>query len=155
MEPAVILAIAFFVIGLVLLLMNVIQIKKAKAAEAWPTISGLILSSELHENRRYNTKSHVTNTSYEPRIQYQYSILGQNYLGTSLYIGKSSYSYGAASKKIETYPQGAPVVVHYNPADPSKAVLEPKAASGILNLVIGIILMVFGPAIALYTLLAH
>jgi hypothetical protein len=150
----IVFGVVFFGIGLGLLLLAVNQGKKAKEAEAWPTVPGVILSSGLEENRKYDREERRTEITYEPQVQYQYSLLGQNYQGSSLSFGKAAYDFRNASKKIAPYPQGAQVVVHYDPVDPNKAVLETKSAGGIILYVIGIIFMLIGLAIPIGTIVS-
>ena len=150
----IVFGVVFFGIGLGLLLLGINQGKKAKEAEAWPTIPGVILSSGLQENRQYDREDRRTEITYEPQVQYQYSLMGQNYQGNSLAFGKAAYDYRTASKKIAPYPQGAQILVHYDPADPTKAVLETKSAGGIIIYVIGTIFMLLGLAIPIGTLLS-
>ena len=140
----IIVGVVFLIIGLVLLVVGISQGKKAKDAEAWPTTQGVMLSSGLKENRHYDSETHRTSVTYEPQVQYQYSIMGQTYQGDHLAFGKASYNYNTAAKKIAPYAQGANVVVHYDPADPSKAVLETKAAGGVLLIVMGAVFSVLG-----------
>jgi len=145
----IVVGVVFLAVGLALLLVGINQGKKAKAAEAWPTVPGVMLSSGLKENRSYDSETHRTSVTYEPQVQYQYSLMGQTYQGDHLAFGKAGYGYNTASKKIAPYAQGANVVVHYDPADPSKAVLETKAAGGVLMIVIGAIFLVIGLIIAI------
>ena len=154
MGLTIVFGVVFFGIGLALLLVGVNGRKKAKAAEAWPTVPGVIQSSGLQENRHYDAEDHHTEINYEPQVQYQYSLMGQTYTGTHLAFGKASYDYRTASKKIAPYPQGAAVTVHYDPADPANAVLETKAAGGVVLLIIGILFMVIGFVVAIAGLLA-
>ena len=150
----IVFGVVFFGIGLGLFLLAVNQGKKARAAEAWPTAAGVILSSGLEENRSYDQEEQRTEITYEPCVQYQYSLMGQLYQGNSLSFGKASYDFRTASKKIAAYPQGAQVVVHYDPADPNKAVLETKSAGGIILYLLGSLFMLIGLAIPIGQLLA-
>lgn len=145
---AYIFGLIFVVVGLVLLLVSISQRKKAKAAEAWPTVPGVVLSSGLQENHHYDSSDHRTEINYEPVVQYQYSLMGQNYTGTHISFGNMSYDYRTASKKIAPYPQGTPVTVHYDPNNPTNAVLETKAAGGVMLLIMGILFMVIGIVVA-------
>ena len=144
----ILIGVVFLIVGLVLLLVGINQGKKAKAAEAWPTVTGVILSSGLQESRSYDSDSNSTTINYKPQVQYQYSLMGQSFQGDRLAFGNMSYDYNTASKKIAPYPQGASVTVHYDPSDPSKAVLETKAAGGVLLLIMGILFLVIGFVLA-------
>jgi hypothetical protein len=152
MDSSIVIGVIFVIIGLVLLLMGIAQVKKAKAAATWPVIPGVVLSSGLQEKRHRNAKTHRVSVTYEPQIQYQYALMGQNYTGSAISFGSTSYDYNTASRKLALYPQGAPVQVHYDPIDPSKAVLEPKASDGVVLVVLGIVFMLVGAAITILIL---
>lgn len=149
MGLAIVFGVVFFGIGLALLLVGISSRKKAKAAEAWPTAPGIIQNSGLQENRHYDSEDHHTEINYEPQVQYQYSVMGQTYNGDHLAFGKASYDFRTASKKIAPYPQGAAVTVHYDPANPTNAVLETKAAGGVVLLIIGVLFMAIGFVVAM------
>lgn len=136
--------VVFLGVGIAFLLVGIIQGRKAKAAEAWPTVPGVILSSELHEHRHHNSQTHHTSVTYEPVVTYQYSVMEQPYQGNKIVFGTISSAHNTASRKLAAYPQGAQVAVHYDPADPSKAVLEPKAGGNVMLMIIGVIFMVLG-----------
>ena len=52
-----------------------------------------------------------------------------------------------AEEKLAEYPKGAMVMVHYDPEDAAKSVLETKANSFVTNLVVGILTLVVGVVI--------
>jgi hypothetical protein len=144
--------IALILGGLIFIGVAINQFMKAKKAEkTWLTIPGIVLNSAIKVNRSRNSKGQTT-TNYEPQVSYQYQVKDQTYNGDRLGFGKASYGKGKADKKIALYPQGAQVTVHYDPADPSKAVLETKAMGGGLFLTLGIILLVLG-IVAIFLLL--
>jgi hypothetical protein len=137
--------------GLVFIFVAINQYQKAKKAEkTWLTAPGVVLNSGVTSHRSRNSKGHTT-VSYKPQVSYQYQVKDQTFTSDRLSFGSGSYSQAKAEKKIALYPHGAQVNVHFNPTDPSKSVLETKAASGGIFLTIGIILMVLG-AIALFGL---
>jgi hypothetical protein len=98
MSIVTLVGIVFIVIGLVLLLVGIGQKKKAKAAEEWPTVQGMIMSSGLQEKRHYDSDTHRTSVTYEPQVQYEYSLMGTSYQGNSLSFGKASYNYNTATR---------------------------------------------------------
>jgi hypothetical protein len=144
----------FFVIGAAVLAFGIIQIRKAQTAKTWPTTPGVILSSGLNEQSNYDSEDHTSHTTYEPYVLYRFTLMGQEYQGNHLAIGNASYDYRTASKKIAPYPQGTNVTVHYNPEDPSEAVLEPKSAGALLLFLIGILFAVIGLVVAVVSFTA-
>jgi hypothetical protein len=68
-------------------------------------------------------------TFYEPVIEYSYRVDGREYHSTQIaFGGKLAGSEELAQAKAARYPQGADVVVHYDPKNPSNAVLDAKVA---------------------------
>jgi hypothetical protein len=130
--------------GLIFLGLAINQYLKAKKAEkSWLTATGVVLNSGVNVHQSRNSKGQTTR-SYIPKVNYQYQVKDQTYNGERLGFGSGSFGESKANKKIALYPQGAQVTVHYDPADPSKAVLETKATDFVKYLVFGIILTVLG-----------
>ena len=124
--------------------MAINQYRKAKKAEkTWLTTPGVVLNSGLTTQRSQSSKGY-TSVSYKPQVTYQYLVMDQTYTGERLGFGSSSYSHARAEKKIALYPQGTQVNVHYDPADPSKSVLETKATTARNFLALGMILLLLG-----------
>ncbi len=144
---SMIVGIVFIGLGLVFVFVYLSQRNKAKLAESWPITPGTILSSNLVERRHHNSKTHHTTITYEPQVEYEYSLVGQDYIGKKIAFGVSSYDYNTAIQKIAPYPMGGNVQVHYDPDDPSKSVLEPRAAGGVSTLVVAVVFMVVGIAV--------
>jgi len=145
MDPTTILIkLAAIAGGLIFIFIGIAQKRAAKkAAETWLTVPGVILSSGVNEHRSRNSKGHTT-TTYRPYVSYRYEVMGLPYTGNQLGFGTAGYGHGKAMSVIGAYPQGAPVTVHYDPADPSKAVLETKDVGGGSFVVVGIIFLVVG-----------
>lgn len=138
------LYVALILGGLIFIGVAINQVMKARKAEkTWLTVPGIVLNSAIKVNRSRNSKGQTT-TNYEPQVSYQYQVKDQTYNGDRLGFGSGRFGKAKADRKIALYPQGAQVSVHYDPADPSKAVLETKAMGGGLNLTLGIILLVLG-----------
>jgi hypothetical protein len=133
----------FLIAGLACVISNLVQRKRAKEAEAWPTVPGTVVSSGLQEQRSYDSDS-GTSISYKPVVQYKYTIMGQAFSGDQIAFGNTSFDHRTATKKIAPYPQGAQVMVHYDPDNPLNAVLETKASGSVGLLIGGIVFMLIG-----------
>jgi hypothetical protein len=70
--------------------------------------------------------------------------MGNTYSGDKIGIGfQQSFSSNKKAEEITArYPAGAQVPVYYNPANPNEAVLERKASSSTVTMVIGVIFAV-------------
>jgi len=144
--------IVFFVLGLFLVILSIITKKKAKAAQSWPTIPGVILSSrvDVHTSRDSDGDR---KTTYEPVVAYQYTIMGREYTGSRIAFGSNTFSRRKCDEIIARYPVSQPVMVHYNPDKPESATLETEVQGGTASLVFGVILIVAGLAMAGYSFL--
>lgn len=135
---------AFLFIGLGLIVAAILQYRKAKkVGQIWLTCPGTVQGTNLETHSSYNSNSGPP-TNYYPQVFYQYTVNGQMYTGTRIGFGRVFYDYNTAIRKLKPYPQGAAVIVHYDPADPSQAVLETKAMGGWIFLLIGVVFMVIG-----------
>lgn len=137
----------FFLLGAGLAIFGFVQRKKAKTTETWPTTSGSIVSSQLDQKTTtdYDDGHTSTSTSYTPIVEYTYQVGGQTYQGSHIFPGASmSYDHGTAQGIINRYQPGVAVTVHYDPADPTQAVLETKSKGGNLFLILGSVFAVLG-----------
>ena len=101
---------------------GILHLPMAVASLSWPTVEGLIISSEVYEGccGEYSE-------GWWPEVSYGYSVGETAYVSDKveiLDVGDSSTSY-FAQQVILRYPVGKQVMVYYNPEDPSMAVLEP------------------------------
>jgi hypothetical protein len=95
--------------------------KRYRQSENWVPITGLVTASNV------NIESGDENTTYTPVITYTYQVMGQEYQGSQISFGSKGVSYSKqrkAEKIVARHPAGSQPTIHYNPADPSQAVLE-------------------------------
>ncbi len=111
------------------------QRRKAGESAGWPATQGkIVLSTVKASTTRHSTDSGmwVERTSYFPKVQYEYSVMGKTYTGGRIAFGASKgfSSRAGAEKVLERYPVGATVTVYYNPDNPADAVLEREMRGG-------------------------
>ena len=139
-----IIVIALFLGGVFFIVLAVLRSRKAKmAAENWPTVAGGVLSSEVIIHRSHSSRGYTT-VNYMPKVSYEYQVNGQKYLGDGIGFGTATFGKKKADEIAAKYPQGAPVTVHYDPANPAKAVLETRSVGGGNFIALGIILIATG-----------
>ncbi|MCC7187933.1 MAG: DUF3592 domain-containing protein [Anaerolineales bacterium] len=116
------------IIGCVFAILNVIFLaiifvtrRKMAAVQTWASTMGTVLASYLERRRSGDSGS----VNY-PVVQYSYQVGGQTYQGAKIAPGMEVGGTGAASV-VNRYPEGAQVMVFYDPNNPSDAVLEKKA----------------------------
>lgn len=106
-------------------------------SQAWPVAEGIILRSEVEEIRvteqrrddsTVNARPPRQYLRYRPIIEYQWQVEGYTFSRD-----RRNYSSAIADEEsraeaeaiIAPYPVGAKILIHYDPDEPSRAILEP------------------------------
>ena len=134
-EKAFLPGMAFFILG-GLMLVAMLWMARRQVAEAsgWPATGGRIVKSgvEHYRKRVGGAQSGTLTTFYEPVVEYSYRVNDHEYHSTQVcFGGKSASSQAIAEAAAARYPMGNLVLVHYDPKNPSNAVLELKVALGV------------------------
>ena len=135
-----IVMVLFGVFGLVMVMVNLLNIRKARASSSWPTVPGKVVFSELRIECRGEDSDR-----YQADIRYQYEIMGQSYESGRVAIGlrKEVGNRRTAEDIVGRYLAGTEVAVYYNPEDPSKSVLEHGNLKYLVgNILVGLIVIV-------------
>lgn len=93
---------------------------KARACKTWPSVEGVVLESRLDD-------AHLE--FMKPVLRYRYAVAGQSHVGFRVAFAGYGISRDAMSRLIAPYPAGATVQVFYDPAKPSRAVLNADGKS--------------------------
>ncbi len=139
--------VVFGVIGAAILAFAISQQRKARRTEQWLTAPGSVTAARIDQERRvqHTQGGTTTRTTYAPVVEYTYTVNGTALQGKRLSPGGNmSYDYATAERILSRYQPGQPVSVHYDPADPTQAVLETKAAGGLLLFIVGGVFLVIG-----------
>ena len=144
-EKAFLPGMAFFILGgLMMLAMLWASRRQATEASGWPQTSGRIVAStvENYRQRVGGARTGTLVTFYQPVVEYAYRVADHDYHSTQLsFGGKAAGSQEIAEAKAARYPLGSEVVVHYDPKNPSNAVLDLKVAYGVPLLVIAVVFL--------------
>ena len=109
----------FFAVGFGILGYAIYTIRASKVAGTWPTTEGKIIRCEIKES------SDSDGTTYETKVEYGYTVAGTNYKGERIAFGYGGSSGRQAHQETADRLIGAKtVVVRYDPADSSRAVLS-------------------------------
>jgi len=125
-------------IGVLIALKTVSLLRKIAACTRWPTVTGKVIRTGTegfvednstaatdsdHPDRRPREETEFTGAV----IRYAFRVAGRDYQSTRRYVGRPvlSGSPRTAAKVLAKYPVNALVTVHYNPANPAEAMLEP------------------------------
>lgn len=98
---------------------NVLNLVRQRAASSFPTAEGTITESKVVE------QSDTDGTSYRAQLRYTYRVAGRDYTADRDRYWTLSGGRAAAMQRVQSHPVGSKVTVHYNPADPSDALLRP------------------------------
>jgi len=115
--------VSFFFIGLGVFLIFLIgnTYFSSRNMDKWLVVRGKIIKSDiLRAGKPLNPFKLLV-----PQIQYQYFVLGMEYIGANITImGKATYNLRTAQEWITAYPVGKMVNVFYNPEKHRMSVLE-------------------------------
>jgi hypothetical protein len=148
-EKAFLPGVAFFGLGGVMVLALLWGARRQVAeASGWQQTAGRIVSStvEHYRQRVGGARTGSLATFYEAVVEYDYSVSGRDYHSTRLsFGGKTAGSQQRAEAAAARYPEGSQVMVHYDPKNPSNAVLEVRVAQGVMWIIVAVVF--FGLAI--------
>ena len=123
-------------LGIAFLVIALVSRRKAQTSQSWSTAAARVLASEVSEHASHDSDNQ-TQFSYEPVVEYSYTVGQQTYTSRRIAYGANSFGRGQAQKMIERYLVGSAVTARYNPANPAEAVLETQAAGATLFLILG------------------
>jgi len=114
--------------------------RRYRESENWIPVPGQVKASKVTVEDGYEN----TPTTYTPIIIYTYPVMGKTYQNHQISFGSEGISYERrkkAERVIARHPVGSQSVIHYNPDDPSQAVLERKfhPSNAITCLVVGLL----------------
>jgi len=125
--------VAFF--GLFFAVIITVKLRQVRAASRWPSVSGEIIAANVTQQQvtthhaGYEENEDKTESRNFARITYRYEVNGKRYKCSRLSVGEDMGN-DDVQGKLKRYPVGRTVEVFYNPADPSKAVLERDLPEG-------------------------
>lgn len=109
----------FLIIGACVLFFGFRSMGRAKASLEWPSVNGVVASSEIDKKRGDN------GTTYSAEILYDYEVGGVTYSSNRVGYGDFGSSDPSwARKVVNRYPQGKEVTVYYMPDKPEESTLE-------------------------------
>lgn len=155
-----ILSISFFIlfsgIGILLILLQQKNKRKAERSLYWPETKGTIIKSEVVVGESVfggDDDDGQSQPMYSAEVNYTYQVDDMIYTSERIsFAGKSSYSKPDKAEAVtRQYPEGSIVSVFYDPEKREVAVLERTAkgsgvllAAGIIFLIIGLISLIVG-----------
>jgi uncharacterized protein DUF3592 len=146
-------AIPFLIIAIVFVVAALRGRAKVGAAKDWPSVSGKVTYATV-ETRHSHRSGGGTSTSYYPNVVYEYTVNGQRYQSSKISFGSEVglSNYNAVLRKAAGYPINSMVQVHYNPDNPSEAVLEKASPPSGIFLLVGVLIVVILACVVTFTL---
>ena len=113
------------------------QSQQVQASQRWPSTAGRVVQSSVGMQRGRDG-----DTDYVPHVRYEYTAMGQAFVGDRIAVGpvRASNRRAGTEAALARYPVGGTVTVYYNPSNPQEAVLERKGATAIA-FVLGIVML--------------
>jgi hypothetical protein len=148
----IVLPVIFLVVGAWMIFSALRARQAAERAATWPSIAGVVTAAEMIEHRHRNSKTHTVSYTYEPKVEYSYTVLGTAYAGKKVSYGPQSYARGKAEQIMARYPLGQQVSVFYNTENPADSVLDPAAPNTTVSTIFGILFCVVALALAVFFL---
>lgn len=104
-----------FLIGLSFMAHSGKGIVEAYKTYLWPKAPGIILKSESSGNKERDT----------PGIRYRYSVSGKTIENDQILLSGEIRGLEETQKILKKYPVNKEVLIHFDPVNPSRSVLEP------------------------------
>lgn len=138
--------------GVYLIIRALINLKKAKEVEFWPTTTGKIIKLKLDGlgPKVLGATGLYVYRRYIVSLLYTFSVNGQDYVGKNFFFGSDITVTQDVEKICDQFKEGDEVTVHYNKSDPSDAVLltkNPLKKHG--DLFMGIVVVIVGTGLVL------
>lgn len=120
MSPYVIVIILFILAGAATALWGLAVVAQGRKSQGWPSTEGVIEKSQPSSEE----------DDLLPEIVFRYSAAGRDHVKTFEFPRGISPHPQLSVDYVTRYPVGARVRVYYDPADPSRATLEPGVGRG-------------------------
>jgi hypothetical protein len=144
-NPTALLAVSVVMIALgsIFIALTISSMQAAEEAAGWPATDGIITDSYIATHPGSEGQ-----TTYSPELKYQYQVDGLSYNGDQLFVTSYWSDYSWAQSYHDRYPVGATVTVHYDPRNPSEAVIETQTNQfDYIFLIVGSVLAAIGASI--------
>jgi hypothetical protein len=134
-------AIVILVISIAAVVTGISMMSASGTARGWPVVTGKIVDRGV--GPATTSGASRAGRYVEPRVTYTYTVEGKHFSGHRIALTTNAYDEDKARRVANELPDT--VEVHYNPQDPSDAVLQPSAIGmSIFILIVGGIGLLIG-----------
>ncbi|MDB6034040.1 MAG: hypothetical protein JWM16_4378 [Verrucomicrobiales bacterium] len=154
-QVPLVFSLALMVIGLGLALYSFKQISLGKGSLNWPAVPATVVSSAVKATERVGEKKRVY-TTYSADIAFHFTVDGKEFTSNLAMVDQPPKTFATdAQALVQRYPAGSTTMAHYNPQNPSEAVLETGVAkSTYVAFVFGLVLAALGVGLFGYRMLS-
>jgi len=112
----------------------------------WPEAGGSVMKSEAEGTTGNTNGPGYKSTIYAPKILFRFTVDGKEYTSDKITWGGESRSNikSLIDKKLEEYPVGKNISVHYNPKDPADCIVQEDFSFEMAIPLIGGIVFILG-----------
>lgn len=135
---------AFSLIGWLMIVQGVEQVRSTRAVMQWPTATGVIESAEVYPVEGSQ------GARWRPHVTYSYAVGGRVVMATRMSLGKAPLESerAAAERYVMQYRPGNGVTVYFNPRELTESILDVSTPSSVyVNIAFGAVLALGGPAL--------
>jgi len=132
-------AIFVLLIGIAAVVGGITLMSASRKARSWPVVTGRITERTVGPST--TTGASRPGRYFEPRVTYDYTVAGKSYQGHRIAIATAAYDEDKARAVANELPDS--VEVHYDPANPADAVLQPSSIG------MSVLVLIFGALAAL------
>lgn len=142
-------AIFVLLIGVAAVVGGITLMSASRKARSWPVTNGRITERSVGPST--TTGASRPGRYFEPRVTYDYTVAGKSYQGHRIGLATEAFDEDKARKVVDELPDA--VEVHYDPANPGDAVLQPSSIGmSLLVLIFGVIAALVGGGMLLSSL---
>jgi hypothetical protein len=123
---------------------------EVRIASRWPSTPGRVVSSRVVQRRVGGIGGDEKDVELRnfAEVTYEYAVQGKKQRASRVSIGEDLGNF-QIEETLAKYPQGASVIVYYNPTKPGEAVLERDVPEGIFKFMLWLILGLIAVGLAL------
>jgi hypothetical protein len=132
--------IVFLLIGVAVIAISMhLKGRTQRRLRSWPVAAGVVTEQEDNPGTLSTTETRLQT------MRYSYSVNGVQHSGQlQMTIGRTMGENIRKQAFLDTYPVGKALEVHYDPADPSRSLIQAQSESGAFLTLIGVGLALVG-----------
>jgi hypothetical protein len=127
----------------------------------WPGVKGRVISSEVVESSGM-TQEGIPFSSFKPVTRFTYIVDGVEYISIQIGRAVQKATDESLQQMANQFPVGKEIIVHFDPKNPSEAILAPNTpivkpvvSAGIVLVILSVLFTCIGAGTFLYYFFTH